>query len=499
MSVLVRSITPSELYVECTTDDSLRKWRESLAREIEGSKYSKKHRDHPSNRRLPKEKREALWDGKSRPGDYLREKGLGHIWRGGRGLLATLQNYYGDRLQGTIEYPPRLNLQYPSSLRDFQKHALSLIDTYHWGRISFATNAGKGAVISLAAKAAADKGFRVLILCNSVAVFDALEGELREWGKMSVGRISAGVTDPPESRVVISMSQTLVRRIRPEWADKTKKKRLPADETHKRWRDWLGGMQMALLDEADFATSDEWEYILRHMPNNLWRIGFSGTFPATSSLAHVQLEERLGPVLAEIKNAELVDRGISAKPFVYLVPFQHPHYSVPSNLKGAERKKHVYEKGIVYNQRRHLLVKKLLVPTVPNVVIVHRVDHGAQLAEILPDSRFVSGETPGRMEILAAFERGEFQNLIVTSILDRGSNRLGRAGALIFASNEGSSRQILQRIGRGLRKGQNDKKHVLLFDITDQGNPYFQKAVGGRVALYRSEGFAINIAKVDVD
>lgn len=492
--VTVQSLSPSEIFVECA-DGRLHDWRETLSRKIPGSEYSKKHRDHPSNRRLPPHVRAQMWDGRTRPGKYLRQRGQGHIWRGGRGLLASLQRHFGE-VQGEVTQPPFLHMTIPDSLRDYQKEGLQLIAQYHWGRLALATNAGKGAIIALAAKSAADLGMRVLILCASVSVFDALEGEIEKWGKMRVGKISEGVKEIPEERVCIAMVQTLVRRIRPEWANSSKKRRANPTEEHKKWREWLEGVQMSLLDEADLATSDEWQYILDRMPNNLWRIGFSGSFPLIQTTDHVVLEETIGPVLSRVRNLDLVGRKISARPQVFLMPFRTHVGNVPRELSGAARRHWVYEQAVIFNAERHEFIRRILPKNVQNAIVVHRVAHGEQLAMVIPDSKFVYGDTPKpeRLEILESFERGEFQNLIVTSILDRGSNRLGKVRGLVFAANEGSSRQVLQRIGRGLRKG-DGKENLFLFDIADTGHKYLENAVQKRLGVYAREGFDVRVER----
>ena len=80
-------------------------------------------------------------------------------------------------------------------------------------------------------------------------------------------------------------------------------------------------------------------------------------------------------------------------------------------------------------------------------------------------------------------------------ILDRGTNRLGHAIDIIFASGEGSSRQSLQRIGRGLRRT-GGKEFLRLLDVIDQGHRYLHVAAKKRITLYHAEGFEVVIRKV---
>jgi superfamily II DNA or RNA helicase len=72
-----------------------------------------------------------------------------------------------------------------------------------------------------------------------------------------------------------------------------------------------------------------------------------------------------------------------------------------------------------------------------------------------------------RISVLDDFQAGRVRVIVVTKILDRGTNRLGHTDDLIFASGEGSTTQTLQRIGRGLRRG-GGKEFLRLVDIVDR-------------------------------
>ena len=127
---------------------------------------------------------------------------------------------------------------------------------------------------------------------------------------------------------------------------------------------------------------------------------------------------------------------------------------------------------------------------------MRRIDHGSALEDTIPGSCFIDGSASKkfRREVLDDFEAGKFPVLIVTKILDRGTNRLGHATDLIFASGEGSRRETLQRIGRGLRRG-GGKKDLRLHDIIDRGHKYLHSSATKRVRLYDREGFDVEIVR----
>src|SRR5690606_758639 len=111
-----------------------------------------------------------------------------------------------------------------------------------------------------------------------------------------------------------------------------------------------------------------------------------------------------------------------------------------------------------------------------------------------------------RLEALEAFQRGEVHVLVVTKILDRGSNRLGTVADLIFASSEGSGTQVLQRLGRGLRRG-NGKATLRLVDVMDvvdtkvkdkryaNAGGYLAAAAKRRLQVYATEKFEVRMRR----
>lgn len=507
--------TPHEIRV--FGGEELAEWRERVKTPVPGAKYTPQYRMKGPRR----------WDGYYRPGTFLRpiKNQEGRYWLlAGRGLLDRLRMSFPDaRVNG---YPPVPDLKYraPDGLRDLQIQALDAIRRHHYIRIAYATNAGKGAVIGLAAEAAARMGHPALILCDEVEVFRALAGELEKWTGLEPGLVEAGAKYPPRIEhiddcaiglggtcdcgaqlVVLAMVGTLYKRLIPPYAKdakgkKTKKRELPGPE-HVRWREWMAGFRMVLLDEADKATADTWQLVVDKATGTWWRAGFSGSFPEEGTSADWQLEELIGPVATrQVRNIELIERGISARPVVLLHPFRtgfvEPDEDVWRRMGGPERRQYVFEEAIMRNTARHAYIASMLDPNMQSAIIVNRVDHGHELARFIPNAVFLWGDAPKaeREEVLRAFQRGDLQTLIVTKILDRGSNRLGNAAGLIFASGEGSHRQTLQRIGRGLRRT-DTKRWLYLMDIIDSGHPFLHKAARQRMALYHEQGFDVRMAR----
>jgi superfamily II DNA or RNA helicase len=431
------------------------------------------------------------WDGYYRPGKWCRQMGDGWEFRGSRGLLPRLMalgpdiDFRGEFFRGTLTEGMVSGIEGVPTLRDYQREALVKSLLCKWGRIAFATNAGKGAVIGLLARLLQKEGRKSLILCDELAVFQALQEEVEAWAGVTPSLVESGRKEPPEGAVVIGMVPTLARRFR-------------GGKEATIWKLWLSEFTGVFLDEADKATAATWRRVLRYAGNSEYRLGFSGTFPS-DAYGDLLMDELMGPILLREKNIDLVERGISARPQVVLSSYDASDFLdyFPPDWKrrtGPERRRWVFETAVVFNQERHQHILSLIQPGTPTCVIVNRVVHGEQLADVIPGSVFLSGSASKsrRNEVLGAFAAGEFSVLIVTKILDRGTNRLGHAVDLIFASGEGSLRQSLQRIGRGLRRT-GGKEFLRLVDVIDRGHKYLHKGGRKRIELYHREEFNVEI------
>lgn len=452
---------------------AMQAWRETLAVDVPGAQYSTAFR-------------KGNWDGRNRPGRMRKVDGVWGLELG-RGLLERfLEDNPDSRLHVAYDPPPPMDPQAHMDPRlfDHQREAVEEATRRRWGRVWYATNAGKGAVIATLAEAA--RPSRTLILADEVSVFDALVGEVEEWGDGTPGMVAAGCGEPPADDVVVAMVPTLEGRIKDL-------------DVGGMWEAWLRTFALVLLDEADRATSKRWQRVLAKCESSEWRVGFSGSFPDPDKPENgpdlLKLDETVGPELARIQNMELVEQGISARPTVQLVrrtAHLPPKPDTWRKMSGPDRRSWVYRHAVTHNRFRNELVRDLIVPGERTTVVVERTDHGEILEQVIPDSAFIHGTHPYRDQILRGFRDGAFSTLIATRILDRGSNLLGRANALILASGEGSPRQVLQRIGRVLRRG-GGKATVRVVDIMDRGHDYLDDAGQRRLEVYEDEGFDIHV------
>jgi superfamily II DNA or RNA helicase len=470
--VSVESTSPSTY--KASGGQPLLAWRKAKSYKIEGAEHSAQFK-------------KGNWDGRYYPGYRCTfDKDGSPVLYFRAGLLPTLKAAFPN-LQVSESHVPvtqpslaGLLSSTPYPIRDYQTESLAKMMVHRWGRIALATNAGKGAIIGLFAAACEKAGLRTLILCDQLAVFQALEEEVVGWGG-DLSTVKAGEPKPPPGLTTLAMVPTLYRRVK-------------ASE----WDLWLAGVDVLLMDEADRALSNSWLAVMKACPNSYWRFGFSGTFPETG-IENLKLEEEIGPILIRVKNKDLVDREISARPTVTFLPFHHDlgrrRPEGWSEFEGAEQRNWIYEQAIIDNHERDRFIEGRLDPGGKNVIIVRRIAHGEALAGRIEGSTFLSGSATERTrdEVVEAWRGGEFHTLIVSSIMDRGTNRLGWATKVIMASGEGSDAQTLQRIGRGLRRS-GGKAFVEFEDVMDFGHGYLDRPTKRRVKLYNQEEFDIRIS-----
>lgn len=390
-----------------------------------------------------------------------------------------------------------------AELRDYQIDAFRDVLTEGWARAAMATNAGKGAIIALLSAWARRRGHPVLIVCDELSVRGALVEQIEEWSDLREGRDLHVLKGQkiPEPGVTLAMVQALARRT-------SKNAKSP-----KEWKRWIGQHAMVIVDEADKATAPSWRRVLKAAVSSRWRVGLSGSFPerADSPFADLLLDEIIGPIVARERNRAMIARGVSARVTVELVTYDVSDVltkgvsSWPKRYGGVELRNIVYDQAITHNVDRHAYVASLITPDTPTVIVVNRVAHGRSLSAAIRGSVYLDGSASGRLRqrVLDAFQERKVDVLIVTKILDRGSNRLGHATDIIFASGEGSKRQTLQRVGRGLRRT-DGKEFLRLVDVVDRVDltrhrrfnraaQYLHGAAQRRLELYATEGFEVKI------
>ena len=109
------------------------------------------------------------------------------------------------------------------------------------------------------------------------------------------------------------------------------------------------------------------------------------------------------------------------------------------------------------------------------------------------DHRVVTGELgkKDRKKYLEDFKESKFQVLIST-VLGEGVD-IPHLNALIIAAAGKSQKQLLQRVGRGIRKKHSGPNEVEIYDFFDKSHPILRRQSKDRLEIYRDQGFEVEI------
>ena len=292
-----------------------------------------------------------------------------------------------------------------------------------------------------------------------------------------------------------------------------KKKAKKAYDKYNQTKDILNRVRAVIVDEAHEAAANSYQLALLNMPNARLRIGLTGTVPShTENMVRwTKFKGIFGDNIIKVSNHEMIEKGFAAKPTIKLVPINQPVKldnqidiqlppNLPKRMQPLAKYQLAYKLGIINNSFRNKLIELLTEKLValkngPVLIIVSEIDHGEILQSGLQNlgipSKFIYGDKTmdERQEIFDLIKNNQSPVLIGTQLLDTGID-IPNLKYLIYVSGGKSIRQVLQRIGRMLRKTAN-KKTTTIFDLQDHTTNILYKQAQARVKIYQDEQFEI--------
>jgi len=379
-------------------------------------------------------------------------------------------------------------------LRDYQKAAVKKALQNKFITIKSPTGSGKTFIMSEILRFL-PKDKNILFLVPKVSLLSqtrrVIEDYLQEYDKYErVGVIGSGEFDI--ERITIAIPNTLSRRLK----------------TQKYGEDiikYLESIHSLFIDECGevLPTVTGWE-VVNACSNRKFSIAVSAT-PKTNNGMKTLIEGLSGPLLFEISEKELIERGYIERPNIkiYEVPKTYITPRLINTRFNPKVYNILYDKCIVNHKERNLLIVDKVYEYVnesdlPIAIIVKRVgtsgsnkiSHAIILQKLLKakglDFPIIHGKS-GRSKIdsvLKDLKKGSIKGLISGPKTISSGVDVSSLGAVALAQGEKSDVDLIQRIGRSLRKDPK-KNESLIIDCYDTQS-WFQSHSKSRIRVSQS-------------
>lgn len=273
--------------------------------------------------------------------------------------------------------------------------------------------------------------------------------------------------------------------------DKVKKKQFIID--------FLDSAVMFVSDECQHSKADTWYRVMLACNNAIYRVGLSGSIDTEDPVLTYRLRGVFSKIVAKVRTKQLVDKQLLAKPTIVMIPITEPASLAAVSTKGNGWQK-IYKLGIEENEYRNTLISGIAKKQYDNgktvLVIVNRINQAdiisAYLDALNVPHEFINGQQDDeeRKAELSRVASGETRVLLSTSVLDEGVD-ISNIDTLVMAAGGKSMRQVIQRIGRVLRKKKDKENKATIFDFEDNENQALRKHTKERLAIYKEQEFDV--------
>ena len=383
------------------------------------------------------------------------------------------------------------NLNAPFPLRDYQYQCVGEAITRKRAILLSPTGSGKSFIIyTLIRWYLENYNDKVLIIVPTTSLVEQMNSDFWEYGfdvDNEVHKIYSGKDKDTEKRVIVSTWQSIYK--------------LP-----KVWFEQFGAV---FGDECHGFKSKSLMNIMNKATNAEFRFGTTGTLDG-SQTHELVLQGLFGKTYRVTTTKQLQDNNTLAKLEIRRLVLD---YGEELRRDFGKRTYQDEIDFIVGHEKRNNFIRNLALDLKGNTLILYNYveKHGKPLFNLIRDKAdenrkvfFVSGDvaTSDREAIRGIVEKQE-SAIIVASLgtFSTGIN-IRNLHNIIFASPSKSQIRVLQSIGRGLRKSDNDSA-TTLYDISDDISWQKRKNYSlvhswERLKIYQNEQFEYKTIKVNI-
>lgn len=395
------------------------------------------------------------------------------------------------------------NLGLPFTPRPYQLksafHALT-----HRRRILLSpTASGKSLVIYLMVMWYLDtEDEDILIMVPTTTLVEQMYKDFEEYG-MDAEKYCAKVYSDTESSAAKKEKSSSKRVVISTWQSLQRTK-----------TDWFQRFGMVIGDEAHHFKGKTLTAIMNKNSEAHYRIGTTGSLD-NKMVNQLVLEGVFGPVHRVISTKELQDKGYIADLKITMFALG---YSAEDRQKVGKARKHkgrwypmTYQEEIdflIKHKDRNQFICDVVDQLEGNTIVLYRYveTHGEVLYNMIADQRknvyYVHGnvDTSDREAIRAIVETKSNAVIVASEGTFSTGINIRNIHNVVFASPTKSQIRVLQSIGRGLRKADNDQQTTLI-DIIDDlryngRNNYALVHANDRRKIYRKERFTTKLERI---
>jgi superfamily II DNA or RNA helicase len=242
----------------------------------------------------------------------------------------------------------------------------------------------------------------------------------------------------------------------------------------------LSQFKVVIVDECHIVAANRFQEFFTNTSYPI-RFGFSATPDGNDRYRFATIRQFLGDIVSETFTDELMKNEVMTPPEIHFIKTS----CIPTMDWIS-----AYESNIVKNIDRNRVACNLALESESSTLILYKIiDHGKELAKLIPEAILLSGDNDAeeRESAINKFKSGEVRILIASNIFKQGIS-INNIETLINVSGGKSKIEVLQKIGRALRKHPG-KDVAIVYDFLDLGNKFTNKHSLQRMHLYKENGF----------
>lgn len=373
-------------------------------------------------------------------------------------------------------------------IRDYQDDVSDDGVTKGRGIIQIATGGGKTIVNAALIKKLGVKPFIIFVTSIDLLLQakESLEAVLTQNGKpIIVGQIGGGTVDIRDINVMTV--QTAVRAVGEKW-DKLKFDGDDSDDLTPILKQkaeilhLLRTTKGAICDEVQHWRAETCQLVARELDSAYYTYGCSAT-PYRDEGDDLMIQACFGKEIIELTASELIRDKWLIAPSIKII---HVRGETSPYRQWQQLYKDQVSENVEYNEMVASITNSYINEGRLVLVLVQQIKHGKMLASMIPDSVFLSGNSPKkkREENIKKLRKKEISCIVSTVIFDEGID-VCPLDTLVLAGQGKSRVRAMQRIGRILRPYPG-KEVATAIDFRIHQKYLFEHSIS-REKMYRTE------------